>query len=75
MGGSCRFFCFRIEVIFRFMGVINLCFIFVLIEVICIVIKIIRDNFIGIFLKIIIFYIFKLCNCSDNSIGFFGVLV
>lgn len=54
------------------MGAINLCPISALIEAICIVTKIIRDNFIGIFLKIITSHIFKLCNCSDNPIGLPG---
>jgi hypothetical protein len=47
--GSCRLFCLSAEVTLRFMGVINSCPISALIEAICIVTKIIRDNFMGIF--------------------------
>lgn len=66
---SCRVFCLRTEVTLRFMGAINPHPISALIEAICIVTKIIRDNFIGIFKKIIISHIFKLCNSSDNLAG------
>lgn len=44
------------------MGAINPRPISALIEAICIVTKIIRDNFMGIFLKIIMSHIFKLYN-------------
>lgn len=46
---SCWLFCLRAEVALRFMGAINPRPISALIEAICIVTKIIRDNFIGIF--------------------------
>lgn len=49
LGGSCDFFCLTTEVTLRFMGAINPRPISALIEAICIVTKIIRDNFIGIF--------------------------
>lgn len=59
----------RTEVTFRFMVAINPCPISALIEAICIVTKIIRDHFIGIFLKIITFHIFKLWKCSGHLMG------
>lgn len=60
--GNCRLYHLGAEVTHRFMGAINQCPISALIEAICIVTKIIRDNFMGIFLKIIMSHIFKLYN-------------
>lgn len=48
------------------MGAINPRPISALIEAICIVTKIIRDNFMGIFLKIIMSHIFKLYNSGGK---------
>lgn len=64
--GSCRLYCLGAEVTHRFMGAINPRPISALIEAICIVTKIIRDNFMGIFLKIIMSHIFKLYNSGGK---------
>lgn len=72
LDGSFRLFYLRTEVTLRFMGAINPCPISTLIEAICIVTKIIRDNFIGIFKKIITFHIFKLCKCGGHPAGLPG---
>lgn len=70
MGDARRLFHLRTEVTLRFMVALNPCPISALIEAICIVTKIIRDNFIGIFKKIIItFHIFKLCKRSGHLMG------
>lgn len=66
--GSCKLFRLGAEVTHRFMGPINPRPISALIEAICIVTKIIRDNFMGIFLKIIMSHIFKLYNSSGNLV-------
>lgn len=69
LDGSFRLFYLRTEVTLRFMGAINPCPISTLIEAIRIVTKIIRDNFIGIFKKIITFHIFKLRKCGGRPAG------
>lgn len=69
LDGSFRLFYLRTEVTLRFMGAINPCPISTLIEAIRIVTKIIRDNFIGIFKKIITFHIFKLRKCGGCPAG------
>lgn len=66
--GSYRLFRLGAEVTHRFIGAINPRPISALIEAICIVTKIIRDNFMGIFLKIIMSHIFKLYNGSGNLV-------